>query len=67
MTDLVVMPENANTRQKGTLTIIAGYDLGNSSIKFVSSDQKIRFPSYLKNCYYRPTETPTEGIGDRLK
>ncbi|MBD2247917.1 hypothetical protein [Nostoc sp. FACHB-888] len=67
MTDLAVHTENANTGQKGTLTIIAGYDLGNSSIKFVSSDRQIRFPSYLENCYYRPTETPTEGYVEYLE
>lgn len=67
MTDLAVHTENANTGQKGTLTIVAGYDLGNSSIKFVSSDRQIRFPSYLENCYYRPTETPTEGYVEYLE
>ncbi|MEH2179038.1 hypothetical protein [Nostoc sp.] len=44
MTDLAVNTENSNTGQKGKLTVIAGYDLGNSSIKFVSSDGRSDFP-----------------------
>lgn len=66
MSDLAAMPENALTGQKGTLTLIAGYDLGNSGVKFVSSDRKIRFPSYLENCHYRPTELPSEGYVEYL-
>jgi len=31
MTDLAEMPENALPRHQGTLTLIAGYDLGNST------------------------------------
>ncbi|MBD2266777.1 hypothetical protein H6G09_27900, partial [Anabaena sp. FACHB-709] len=67
MTDLAEMPENALPRHQGTLTLIAGYDLGNSGVKFVTSDRKIRFPSYLENCYYRPTELPTEGYVEYLE
>jgi hypothetical protein len=67
MTDLAEMPENALQGHPGTLTLIAGYDLGNSGVKFVTSDRKIRFPSYLENCYYRPTELPTEGYVEYLE
>jgi ABC-type multidrug transport system fused ATPase/permease subunit len=62
MANLAMEPKKANVGQKGNLTLIGGFDIGNGYIKFCSQDNRVRFPSYLESCYYRPTDVPPQGL-----
>ena len=67
MASKVSTSKNANVEQKGNQALIAGFDIGNGYIKFVSDDRRIRFPSYLENCYYRPVDVPPFGFVEYLE